>query len=68
MKSLTHCPISSIQVLGRFSDSRETGAGSPNVMLLKLPWIAECGKHPTTLHFLLDVLTGGFIGQLALDA
>ena len=56
------------QVLGRFPGSRETGAGSLNAMLPKLPRMVECGKHPTTLHSVLSVLTGGFIGQLDLDA
>ena len=68
-KVLTRRPSSSIQVLDGFPNSREIGASSPNVILLvKLPWMAECGKHLTTLHFVLNFLTSGFVGQLALNA
>ena len=68
MDRLTYCPVSLIQLLGRCTESGETGAGSLNAMLLKLPRMTECGKHPTALYFVLDILTGGFIGQLGLDA
>jgi hypothetical protein len=68
MKSLTHHRSSSLQVLDGFPESGETGAGSLNVMLLKLLRMAECGRHPTTLHSVLNILTDGFIEQLALDA
>jgi len=30
--------------------------------------MAECGKHSTTIYFVLNVLPGGFIGQLGLGA